>query len=282
MKIAILADIHANLRALETVAAHIEAWHPDAVVVAGDTVNRGARPAECLRFVQDKERHAGWQVLRGNHESYVVARSRADDPRGGPPFAVHRHSYWTYQQLGYDVAGLIAMPFSTSLAAPDGSEVRVTHASMRHDRDGVYHKTSDEELRLQIGAAPLPRLFCVGHTHLPLIRQVGETIVINVGSVGMPFDGDPRACYGQLSWQRGTWHTALVRLNYDREQARHDFFETGCIEGSGPLGYIILNEFDLARPRLGSWTQRYQKQVLDGAISMEKSVRDFLANPGEG
>ena len=48
MKIAVLADIHGNLPALEAVAAHVEAWQPDRVIVAGDLVNRGPRPLECL------------------------------------------------------------------------------------------------------------------------------------------------------------------------------------------------------------------------------------------
>ena len=72
MKLAVLADIHANLPALHSVASHIEAWQPDGVVLAGDVVNRGPRPLECLRFVQEKQRAAGWGVVRGNHEEYVM------------------------------------------------------------------------------------------------------------------------------------------------------------------------------------------------------------------
>jgi hypothetical protein len=116
----------------------------------------------------------------------------------------------------------------------------------------------------------------VGHTHIPLIRRVDQTLVFNVGSVGMPFDGDPRASYGQVVWQDGTWYATLVRVAYDREQARRDFFATEFLDGSGPLGYLILDEFDTAWPRLGSWAQRYQKEVLAGAVSMEHSVRTFL------
>jgi len=276
MKIAILSDVHANLRALAAVTAHITAWQPDAVVVAGDTINRGAQPHACLQFVQAQARTAGWQILWGNHEGYVVAHTQPDAPRHGPAFAVSRHSYWTYRQVEQDLSVITALPFATSLTAPDGTEVRVTHASMRNDRDGVSHKTTDDELRRQIGAAPAPPLFCVGHTHIPLIRRVDQTLVFNVGSVGMPFDGDPRASYGQVVWRHGTWHARLVRVAYDREQARRDFFETGFLDGSGPLGYLILDEFDAARPRLGSWSQQYRKAVLAGAVSMEHAVRAFL------
>ena len=63
MKLAVLADIHANLAALETVAAHVEAWQPDAVVVAGDVVNRGPQPAACLDMVLERQRDSGWLTV---------------------------------------------------------------------------------------------------------------------------------------------------------------------------------------------------------------------------
>ena len=80
MKLAVIADIHANLAALETVVDHLTAWRPDAVVVAGDVLNRGPRPLECLRFVQERARSEGWLTLLGNHEEYVIAQSRPDAP----------------------------------------------------------------------------------------------------------------------------------------------------------------------------------------------------------
>lgn len=277
MKLAILADIHANLRALHTVAAHLEAWQPDRVIIAGDVVNRGPRSLDCLRFVQEKQRTHGWHIVRGNHEEYVIGHSRPDAPRSGPEFEVNRYSYQAFRQLNGDVSALEALPFSISVHAPDGSDVRVTHASMRGNRDGIYPKTTDDELRQQIGPPPAPTLFCVGHTHIPLVRRIDSTLVVNVGAVGMPFDGDPRASYGQVSWHAGAWHAAIIRLPYDRHQAERDFRETNFLEESGPLGYLILHEFQHARPRLFSWATQYHARVLAGEISLEASVQALLA-----
>ena len=66
MKIALLADIHANFSALQTVSADIETWQPDLVIVAGDLVNRGPKPKECLEFVHQQSPNtklvlAAWQ-----------------------------------------------------------------------------------------------------------------------------------------------------------------------------------------------------------------------------
>lgn len=275
MKLAVLADIHANFVALQTVTAHIEAWQPDRVVVAGDIINRGPRSSECLRFVQAKQETAGWLVVGGNHEDYVISHSQPDAPRCGPAFEVHRHSYWTYRQLDGQTPALATMPFQQSLTAPDGSEVRIVHASMRGNRDGIYPKTTDEELRQKI--RPGPPLLCVGHTHLPLVRRIDGTLVVNVGSAGLPFDGDTRPSYAQLSWRRGEWQIEIVRLDYDRPAAERDLFQTDFFEGSGPLAWVILNELRTARSRLFHWTAQYQARVLAGELTMEDSVQQFLA-----
>ncbi len=275
MKIAVLADIHANLVALEAVTAHLEAWHPDVVVVAGDVVNRGPRPLECLQFVRQKQQTDGWLVVRGNHEDYVLSHTRPDAPRRGPAFEVHRFSYWTFCQLDGCLDELTAMPFQQTLYTPDGAEVRVVHASMRDNRDGIYPETTDAALREKI--QPPPSLLCVGHTHRPLTRRIDRTLVVNVGAVGLPFDGDRRACYAQIERRGHRWQARLVRLPYNLARAEQDFFTAGFFDGCGPLGYLILDEFRSARSRLYQWTVRYQSRVLAGEMTMQESVEDFFA-----
>lgn len=275
MKLAVLADIHANLPGLHAVTAHLEAWRPDRVIVAGDVVNRGPRPRECWQFVQEKQKKNGWLVVRGNHEDYVLSQTQPAAPRRGAAFEVHRHSYWTYRQLNGAVAALAQLPFQHSLAGPDGGEVRVTHASMKGIRDGIYPDTTDVELRGKI--APAPAVLCVGHTHRPLVRRLDGTLVVNVGSAGLPFDGDTRAGYAQLEWTGSQWQARIIRLVYDHRQAEQDFFETGFIEQSGPLALLILDELRTAQSRLYQWTARYQQAVLRGELTMARSVQEFLA-----
>lgn len=276
MKLAVLADIHGNYVALQAVAAHIEAWRPDLVIVGGDVVNRGPRPLACLDFVLEKQQTAGWRLVRGNHEDYVIVHNKPGAPRSGPLFDIHKTAYWTYGQLGGDVSALETMPFQQSDFTPDGGEVRVVHASMRGTRDGIFPKTTDDDLRRKI--APPPRLICVGHTHWPLIRTIDETLVVNVGSAGLPFDGDPRVSYAQLTWQQGQWQAEIIRLDYDRTQAERDFFDTGFMADSGPLAPLILNELRTARPRLYRWTVEYEAMILAEDITAETAVERFLGD----
>jgi putative phosphoesterase len=275
MKIAVIADVHANLAALEAITAHVQAWQPDQVIVAGDLVNRGPRPLECLRFIQEQEISAGWLTVRGNHEEYVIEQASPDFPRQGPVAEVHRGSYWTYDQLGGEVAPLEAMPFELTLPAPQGSgEVRVTHASMLGLRNGIYPWTSDEELEQKIGRPPA--LLLVGHTHIPLIRRLNGTLVVNAGSSGLPFDGDTRPTYARISWINREWQAEIVRVDYDFGQAEQDFYTTGFIEDAGPLATLVLRELKLAHSQLGEWVSRYQKRTLTGEIPMRQAVAEFL------
>ena len=277
MKLAVLSDIHSNIAALREVTGHIEAWKPDQVVVAGDLVNRGPRPLDCLRFVQEKQHSCGWLTLIGNHEEYVIKNTRVKVAENDPRFEIHRSSYWTYQKLNYNVSALEAMPFKLSLSAPDGSEIRLTHASMRGTRAGIYWHTPDDAYPELIGQ-PQPPLFCVGHTHIPLIRRIDGTLVVNAGAAGLPFDGDRRASYAQLTWCKGRWDARIVRLDYDRQQAERDFEDSGFLDEAGPLARLMLVELRTAHSQLYQWTARYEKAVLAGEISMEQSVQEFSAS----
>ena len=278
MRIAVLADIHGNMPALERVTAHIEAWRPDQVIMAGDVVNRGPQPRICLQFVEDKQRTAGWQVVRGNHEDYVLVHDSPDAPRSGPEFEIYRNAYWTYRRLEGKMASLEAMPFQVSLTGPDGQEVRVVHASMRGNRFGIYPEMPDAMLDQLI--SPPPAVLCVGHTHRPLIRQLGNTLVINAGAVGMPFDGDRRAAYAQLTWQNGHWTAEIIRLDYDQKQTEEQFYTSGFIPDAGPLAEIMLLEFRQARSHIHLWITNYEPRVLSGEMTMPESVQSYFESIG--
>src|SRR3954447_19728660 len=278
-KLAVLSDIHGNFAALQAVADHIDRWDPDVVVVAGDIVNRGPRSRECLHFVMAHAAESGWQIIRGNHEEYVLGAAREPGTRPGLVGTVRENVEWTARQLGDALAIIDSLPAQISLRAPDGGEARVVHASMRYNRDNILPDTPDEILREQI--APAPPLICVGHTHRPLIRTIDATLVVNAGSAGLPFDGDTRPSYAQLTWQAG-WHATIERVDYDRDQAARDYDETGFMRDSGPIAALIYDEFRTARPHLSRWMARYNDAVLAGELTADESVRDYLASLAPG
>ncbi|RME05949.1 MAG: metallophosphoesterase, partial [Anaerolineae bacterium] len=162
MKIAVLADIHANYPALLAVLDHLERWQPDRVIVAGDIVNRGPRPVEVLRLIRRKQNEEGWLILKGNHEDYVLFHDQPDAPHNGPLFEIYRYSHWTYRRLQDQIAYLRALPDEISEQTA-GGEVRAVHASMRGNRSGIYPEMTDRLIARLI--RPAPALMLVGHTH---------------------------------------------------------------------------------------------------------------------
>ncbi len=274
MKIAVLSDVHAHWVALQAVADHLERWQPDYVIVGGDHINRGPRPVECLQFLTRKAAEAGWLLVRGNHDEYVISHAGEGRPTTQPDWDFFQATIWTSERIDNDAAALEALPFQVSLTSPSGGEVRAVHASMLGTRQGLFPHTSDAEIREKM--SPPPEVLCVGHTHHPFARQVDGTLVVNVGSAGLPFDGDARAGYAQLTWRNGAWQADIVRIPYDYEAAQQDFYETGYLAEGGPLVALVLDELQRARSNLAQWAAVYEQPVLTGDISMQESVTNYL------
>jgi diadenosine tetraphosphatase ApaH/serine/threonine PP2A family protein phosphatase len=258
------------------------------VIVNGDTVNRGPCSGRALRFVLDKQKTDGWDLLRGNHEDYLLRCALPDTARFGPRFEVNRFAHFAYDQLNGEIKALVDMPERFSWIAPDSSEFRVVHASMRSNRDGIYVELSDSELREKI--KPAPAVFVTGHTHQPMIRQIDQTLVVNTGSVGAPFDLDWRPSYGRFSWSPGNgWQADIIRVEYDRLLAERDFVTSGFLEDGGPLAQIMLVELRRSRGLIYHWASQYEEAVINEEISIEESVkrvlqedeiRPFIGSPG--
>ena len=274
MKIAVFADVHSNLDALETVLDHIDRWRPDRVLVAGDIINRGPNPRACTERVLDRAKAEGWAVIRGNHERYVLMNSTGNLPVQGPEYGIIRHAKWTYDQLDGLVEPIAALPIQWDMMDEPGNEVRMVHASMLGDRKGIFPDDTTASLREKI--APPPAVLVVGHTHRPLIRIVDDTMVVNVGAVGAPFDRDPRAAYAQLTHEDGAWQAEIIRLDYDRERAIADFHDSGYLEESGDFARLILAEFREARSLIPGWYRAFEDQVMRGEMTLKASVDLYL------
>ena len=273
MKIAILADIHGNRQAMETVIAHIDAWQPDHVIVNGDTVNRGPCSLECWQTVTARMSQDGWQHVLGNHEGYQLNflengfTSELEHQIFMPLAKAH-------QQLNGHVETFKDLPNQVSLYAPDGSELRATHASMVGNRDSVFVDSSLTQLRKQI--APPPAVFVTSHTHIAFQRQVDNTLLVNTGSVGTPADEDVRASYAQVVWENGRWQAQIIRLDYDREATIRDYKNSRFLSDDDYFVQLIFREWLDAYFYVYKWMDLYYDDVVAGKIGLETAVTQYL------
>ena len=274
MRIAVLSDIHSNLAAFEAVQTHWESLRPDAVLVGGDVINRGPQPRECLEIILKRVREDGWRIIRGNHEDYVLRAARGVDDLKDWEKKIFAHTTWTEPRVRDYLDVIRSWPDETEISAPDGARVICTHASRKGNRVGLYEFMNEDELIDH--AHPHADVLCVGHTHVPFIRAIHHRWIVNAGSVGMPFDGDPRAAYALLEWSPGGWTMEIMRVPYDRAITEAAYHTSGYLYGGGPLAPVILWELQNARARVGYWHRQYEEQVAAGTISIEDSVQLVL------
>ena len=203
--IALVYDVHGNLPALDAVLADAQDAGATGHLIGGDVALFGAFPAETVARLRELP-HARW--LRGNGERWTAAPGEApeDETVQGAIAAVR-------EALGGELVRELAT-LNQSLGV--GDDGRAWHGSPVSDVRSFLPDPAPDEAELLEGVRE--RLLIFGHTHLPFRRRAttGEHAVelVNPGSVGMPFDGDPRAAYALLHPDGTIEHR---RIGYDHE-----------------------------------------------------------------
>jgi diadenosine tetraphosphatase ApaH/serine/threonine PP2A family protein phosphatase len=193
--------------------------------VAGDLFTFGPAPNEVLaRF----ERLPRACFLFGNTDRYLMEGTYpstygAGDWQDKLLFSFH----WTAERLeGEGLRFLEAMP-ALQTVSDSGFQLLAVHGSPRSDEEGLTVETASDVFQ-EMPIEPQVAVLACGHTHIPMDRSIGNLRVVNAGSVGLPFDGDPRACYAIISRStangNGPIQVQLRRVAYDVEKAVEQFF----------------------------------------------------------
>ena len=213
MRIAILSDIHGNRTAFEAVLADLRETAPDLVLHAGDLADGGSSPVEIV----DQIRALGWSGVLGNGDEMLNRPASLEDfvrESSAPPAlwdAVRQMAAATRTRLGAQrLTWLGQLPLI--LTYP---QFAVVHASPHNCWKAPSANAADADLDQLYGVPGRPIVF-YGHTHVPGVRtmQGSVKLLINTGSVGLPYDGDPRASYVILD--AGT--PVIRRVAYDIER----------------------------------------------------------------
>ena len=232
MKFAIFGDIHANLEAFEAVLKHAAEQAVTHYVCVGDIVGYNANPIECM----EKVRELKCTSVRGNHDHYC---SHDEDLESFHPMAAAVID-WTRKQLSEEQKSWLKhLHYKRAV-----ENFTVVHSTLdMPDKWGYVFDNLDAMTNFNY---QLTSVCFHGHTHVPVAFERGssrsiKTIMfeklsieqgnkyfINVGSVGQPRDGDPRAAY--VTYDFNNKKVELHRVEYDIAAAQAKIIEAGLPE----------------------------------------------------
>ncbi len=267
-RIAVIADIHANLFALEAVVADLAERQVDEVIVAGDLVGRGPQGNAVVHRIAE----LGWDCVRGNHEDYLLSFCRDDIPESWRHTEQWAASRWMARELDDQAIRFIdSLPFSRRSRLDPNLEVY--HGSPNSHSEGIGRWTTDERLREYLDTIDGTVLACA-HTHRPLEYQAETGLVVNVGSVGLPFNGDRRAQYAIFEGSGTTWRVTFQQVPYPRERILDYYDSSGFLEEGGVTAKLLCREIKWARPFLVPFLN--WAEIVDQPPTSE-SIDAFLA-----
>lgn len=236
MKVAVLADIHANLEALRACLSHAEREGAGLYAFLGDLVGYGADPAACLELLSQYAT-GGALLVRGNHDEAALGGLCED-----MSFVAREAIYWTRAQLSDSQRDFLAsLPFTTRR-----NEILFVHAGA--DAPGKWNYiTSSSQARRSMDAAQAAVVFS-GHVHHPSLYFAagsgvgrfqpvpGVPIPLTgrrrwqaiAGSVGQPRDGNNAAAYALYDEQKRM--VTFFRVPYDHTTTARKIIAAGLPE----------------------------------------------------
>ena len=198
-------------------AAAIRTERPDLVAIAGDLVLNGPDPAGTVDLLREMEAD-GAAIVSGNTDmavadfDYAAAFPWMTD---GVPDTFRAAAEWAHDALGDERIGwLRRLPAERRLRAEDGTMILVCHASPGSQTAG-FDQALDPNVIIERVARTDARVIACGHTHLPEVRDLGWKLIVNSGSAGYIFDGEPTASWARIDVEDGEIRAEIKRTEFD-------------------------------------------------------------------
>ena len=216
-RLAVFSDVHGNVAALEAVRAAIAAAKPDAILIAGDHVLNGPEPAAAVDVLRELEAE-GALIVQGNTDvavadfDFAAAFPWLTD---GVPDAFVAAAEWAHDAIGPErVDWLRRLPSERRLRTEDDTLVLICHASPGSQTAG-FDQALDPNVTIERAARTDARVILCGHTHLPEVRDLGWKLIVNDGSAGYIFDGEPTASWALVDVSAETIVADIRRTEFD-------------------------------------------------------------------
>jgi putative phosphoesterase len=207
-KIGIISDIHSNFEALKVVIKYIKKHHIKTILCAGDMIGYYMHPSEVIKIIKDNK----ILCIKGNHEIGLLYKNLFNDfniyARQGLAYS-NRVLTWKDKEFLRRLPITYEHNFS-------GKKIIMVHGSPLNPLGEYVYAEDINWTFLKVHFKHPPDVLILGNTHLPFVKSVGDTVVINPGSVGQPRDGNPKTSFAIYDTNK---HSAeIVRLEYNVEK----------------------------------------------------------------
>lgn len=213
MKIALVADIHGNIVALDRVLTILEEERPDQVVCLGDVAAKGPAPREVIERLMTRD----WTFIMGNTDEWMI-RPIEETPTTERERKLIESALWGYKQLSEEQRAFIAAFRPNAAIETDAGPLLCYHGAPESNVTGILPETNQDEVDALLNPWPAA-IYAGAHTHIRMLRPHYGAAAINPGSVGMATG--VRADGGEHLLTR----TEFALLDLSREGVRIDFRE---------------------------------------------------------
>lgn len=238
MRVAIISDIHGNFQALEAVLEDMKTKQCTKVFCLGDLAMAGPQPRMLIEFVSKQK---NWVVIQGNTDKMIAEFT--------PKLFEEVHSNFPVMAnaLADDVNiieedkkdYLRHLPAQKELEI-EGVKVLLVHGSPRRNNEDILPDMPLKKVEKIISGTNADVIFC-GHTHIPCGYQTNsKQTVVNVGSVGRPMHGEPKACYVIADFENREFSIEHRFINYNKDMAAEIMAQRN-FDGCQKLAEMILN-----------------------------------------
>lgn len=296
LRLALLADVHGNLPALEAVLADAFRGGPvNAILVAGDIIMGAPYPTQVL----DRLESLGAIMILGNRDRWLL---RVD--HGNPPEGWHRGQHcgvgrWTHRQLSVEQRQrLWPLPDKRVVTVGDAAPILMVHGSPQ-SVTGVLIPDDDPVVRAQyqtnkmtpqhfhrfsvaVALAGVQEAVMVcGHTHLQWQQRAHDRLAVNPGGAGEPLQGDPDARYALLHWDGSDWTAELRRVPYDKGDLAGAYAASGLLEEGGGFARASLRNIETGLNFTGHYRMRVGDLAQAAGLDPHGVVPDALWEEAE-
>ncbi|GGC84710.1 serine/threonine protein phosphatase [Thalassobacillus devorans] len=211
MRLAFLSDIHGNARALEAVLEDIEKRNVDQLFVLGDIAYRGLEPERSVELVRGLDS----QVIKGNADEWIVRGVQDGEVPDKVIEGMNQERAWAHANMTSESVNYLNELPREITEEYKGINIHGFHATPADLFEVVLPDATEDEMKDRLMVNQLADVYIYGHIHKPYIRYINGKMVVNTGSVGLPFDGLAQPSYVLIDIGENGVQSSIVRTNYE-------------------------------------------------------------------